>query len=64
MSTIRCECGRPALALPRFGTRRSLKARAGIPVGLKGHDLCPQCFRRLSDSLADKELRQRKGGLT
>lgn len=50
----RCECGRPAVALPRAGGRRSRKARAGRPYFLAGHWHCPACWRRLLDSLRNR----------
>ena len=47
----RCECGRKALAFRRPKKRSSRKARAGVPVCVKGHFLCVGCFCRYRDSL-------------
>jgi hypothetical protein len=46
----RCECGRPALVLPRVRANSSGNARAGRPVALRGHPLCFQCHRRGEDA--------------
>lgn len=54
----RCECGRAAKALPRFGRFRSRKARAGVPRVIKGHDLCLRCFAREQDAERAKRMAQ------
>ncbi len=54
----KCECGRPARALPRRGHRcPNRRARRRQPRYLPGHDLCEQCWQRLWRS-------QAKGGGT
>lgn len=50
MSKSRCECGRPALVLPRVKAKSSKATRAGRPVALKDHPLCRQCFQRDQDA--------------
>ena len=55
MSRRRCEvCGRPALAFAAKRAKSCSAVRAGRPVSLPGHTLCPQCWERFEDS--------RKGG--
>lgn len=38
--TTTCECGRPAVALPRHKRGRA----RGKPRRIKGHSLCWECF--------------------
>jgi hypothetical protein len=53
----RCsECGRPAKALVSHGKKRSRRARAGRPVAIKHHDLCPGCFQKVKDSFFASQL--------
>lgn len=51
-----CECGRPAIAIPKYGKKRSKKARAGCPVFIKGHDLCLCCYQKEIDQYVAKQL--------
>lgn len=47
---MRCsECGRNAIAVVNHGRFRSRKARAGQPTSIKDHDLCNQCWERLTN---------------
>lgn len=48
---MRCECGRPALVLPRVRKKSSSATRAGRPTACKGHPLCYRCWIRERDSL-------------
>ena len=62
------ECGRPALAFPSHGSKRSRKSRARVPHAIKNHDLCKGCYRRLEDSvhaqfLRDAEIKERHDDL-
>ena len=50
MSRTRCECGRPAVVLPKVKRKSSRKTRARQPVSLAGHALCPACWRRMMDA--------------
>ncbi len=47
----RCECGRKALCLPRYGKRRSRKVKAGNPTVIKGHPYCVGCWEKFNDSM-------------
>lgn len=51
---FRCECGRLPLALPMTGRFRSRSARARKPYGIKHHELCFRCWRRMMDSFLGK----------
>jgi hypothetical protein len=45
-----CECGRPALSIPKnLSANSSRKARNGKPRFLKGHDLCARCQDKVMD---------------
>jgi hypothetical protein len=45
-----CECGRPAVARGRKRAKSSRNVRTGRPAKMKGHDLCPECFEKLSQT--------------
>ena len=48
ISSRMCECGRPAVSIPKNLTgNSSRKARNGVPRYLKGHDLCQLCESKL-----------------
>lgn len=47
MAKVICECGRPVLVVVKTGRKRSNKARRGVPVSIKGHDLCNRCWTAL-----------------
>lgn len=49
MTAARCECGRPAVAFARRRGKSCRAVRAGKPVAMKAHPLCPACFEREQD---------------
>jgi len=59
---MRCsECERPVLVIPLRGRKRSRKARAGIPVSIKDHDLCAKCWERAQNQFhAARLLREQE----
>lgn len=52
-----CECGRPAIAFPAKGKKRSRSARARIPKAVKHHTMCLACWMRQNDRLRKKPAR-------
>ena len=49
MGRHRCECGRPAVALPKVKKRSSRATRARKPTHVKDHWLCLKCSARQID---------------
>lgn len=59
---IRCECGRPALVLPKMRKRSSRTARAGRPYAIKHHPQCQECYRKELDRRHAARLVEDEGG--
>lgn len=54
---LNCECGRPAVAIPKVKKRSSRAARARRPRRLKHHPECLQCYRKRCDSERAEKLK-------